>query len=258
MKTLCGWGGLAPTSRDPPQKPHYRDAVEGPIPRTRPYGVTGCCSDSGHSFSAQDESERSPSAYAPRRSWHCIRHWCVASTADCFRRASARRSPDRRGRARHSSRPSSSSRRGILGSAVHGLRALSRERLGPTSIRTSYAACCRNTIAPSRAAPGPRGCRSSATRQIACGAWTSFDASPSCSGATRCSWSWTNARVASSESACTAVRSMAPTVDYVARRSADGRTKREIIRCLKRFLARERYQRVMTDFRMRQRGTEAA
>ena len=49
-----------------------------------------------------------------------------------------------------------------------------------------------------------------------------------------------------------------PTVDYVARRSADGRTKREIIRCLKRFLARELYQRVMTDFRMRQHGTEAA
>ena len=49
-----------------------------------------------------------------------------------------------------------------------------------------------------------------------------------------------------------------PTVDYVARRSADGRTKREIIRCLKRFLARELYQRVMTDFRMRQHGTEVA
>ena len=49
-----------------------------------------------------------------------------------------------------------------------------------------------------------------------------------------------------------------PTIDYVARRSADGRTQREIIRCLKRFLARERYQRVMTDFRMRQHGTEAA
>ena len=49
-----------------------------------------------------------------------------------------------------------------------------------------------------------------------------------------------------------------PTVDYVARRSADGRIKREIIRYLKRFLARELYQRVMTDFRMRQRGTEAA
>ena len=39
-----------------------------------------------------------------------------------------------------------------------------------------------------------------------------------------------------------------PTVDYVVRRTADGRTKREIIRCLKRFLAREIYQRVMTDF----------
>ena len=41
------------------------------------------------------------------------------------------------------------------------------------------------------------------------------------------------------------------TVAYVARRTADGRTKREIIRCLKRFLAREIYQRVMTDFRAR-------
>ena len=36
-----------------------------------------------------------------------------------------------------------------------------------------------------------------------------------------------------------------PTVDYVARRTADGRTKREIIRRLKRFLAREIYQRVI-------------
>ena len=34
-----------------------------------------------------------------------------------------------------------------------------------------------------------------------------------------------------------------PTVNYVARRTADGRTKRDIIRCLKRFLAREIYQR---------------
>ena len=49
-----------------------------------------------------------------------------------------------------------------------------------------------------------------------------------------------------------------PTVDYVARRTADGRTKREIIRCLKRFLAREIYQRVMTDFRIRQHVTQAA
>ena len=54
------------------------------------------------------------------------------------------------------------------------------------------------------------------------------------------------------------IRFHQPTVDYVARRSADGRTKREIIRCLKRFLDRELYQRVMTDFRMRQRDTEAA
>ena len=49
-----------------------------------------------------------------------------------------------------------------------------------------------------------------------------------------------------------------PTVDYVARRTADGRTKREIIRCLKRCLAREIYQRVMTDFRARQEIIQAA
>ena len=30
MNTLWGWGGLARTSRDPPQEPHYRDEVEGP------------------------------------------------------------------------------------------------------------------------------------------------------------------------------------------------------------------------------------
>ena len=32
MKTLRGWGGLARTSRDPPQEPHYRNEVEGPSP----------------------------------------------------------------------------------------------------------------------------------------------------------------------------------------------------------------------------------
>lgn len=48
------------------------------------------------------------------------------------------------------------------------------------------------------------------------------------------------------------------TVAYVARRTADGRTKREIIRCLKRFLAREIYQRVMTDFRARTNRLPAA
>jgi transposase len=38
-----------------------------------------------------------------------------------------------------------------------------------------------------------------------------------------------------------------PTIDYVARRSHEGRTKRDIIRCLKRFLAREIYHHVMND-----------
>ena len=49
-----------------------------------------------------------------------------------------------------------------------------------------------------------------------------------------------------------------PTVDDVARRTAAGRTTREIIRCLKRVLAREIYQRVMTDFRARQTIIQAA
>ena len=48
-----------------------------------------------------------------------------------------------------------------------------------------------------------------------------------------------------------------PTRAYVARRTADGRTTREIIRRRKRFLAREIYQRVMTDFRTRQAVTQA-
>ena len=30
MNTRCEWGGVARTSRDPPQEPHYRDEVEGP------------------------------------------------------------------------------------------------------------------------------------------------------------------------------------------------------------------------------------
>ena len=94
---------------------------------------------------------------------------------------------------------------------VRGLRASSRTRLEWISTRTSSTACCRNTIGPPRAEPGPRGCRSSDTRQTACGAWTSFDASPSCSRATGSSSSWTNSRVASSVSACTAARSRAPT-----------------------------------------------
>jgi hypothetical protein len=32
-----------------------------------------------------------------------------------------------------------------------------------------------------------------------------------------------------------------PTIDYVTRRTAEGKSKAEIIRCVKRFLARELY-----------------
>jgi hypothetical protein len=42
-----------------------------------------------------------------------------------------------------------------------------------------------------------------------------------------------------------------PTIDYVVRRTAEGLSKKDIIRCLKRFLAREVYQRVMVDHRAR-------
>ena len=35
------------------------------------------------------------------------------------------------------------------------------------------------------------------------------------------------------------MRTHQPTVDYVRRRAAEGKSKREIIRCLKRFVARE-------------------
>lgn len=38
-----------------------------------------------------------------------------------------------------------------------------------------------------------------------------------------------------------------PTIAYVARRTAEGRTKRDIIRCLKRVLAREIYHHVIND-----------
>jgi transposase len=42
-----------------------------------------------------------------------------------------------------------------------------------------------------------------------------------------------------------------PTIAYVARRTAEGLTKKDVIRCLKRYLAREAYQRVMVDHRAR-------
>jgi transposase len=40
-----------------------------------------------------------------------------------------------------------------------------------------------------------------------------------------------------------------PTIDYVTRRSAEGKTKAEIMRCLKRFLAREIYNTIIADHR---------
>ena len=49
-----------------------------------------------------------------------------------------------------------------------------------------------------------------------------------------------------------------PTKDYVAKRTAEGLSKRDIIRCLKRFIAREVYGRVMADFRARTALSAAA
>ncbi len=49
-----------------------------------------------------------------------------------------------------------------------------------------------------------------------------------------------------------------PTIDYVARRTAEGLSKRDIIRCVKRFLAREIYRRVMADHGARSSPTPAA
>ena len=79
-----------------------------------------------------------------------------------------------------------------------------------TSTRTSCTACWRNALVQPRAEPGPRGCRSSDTRQTVCGAWTSCAVRPSCSRATGCSWSWTSSRGASWDSVCIADRSMHP------------------------------------------------
>ena len=54
------------------------------------------------------------------------------------------------------------------------------------------------------------------------------------------------------------MRYHSPTLNYVERRTAEGRPKREIIRCLKRFLAREIFQRVMADYRARKAADLAA
>ena len=74
-------------------------------------------------------------------------------TSDCSRRARARRSPDRRGRARHSSKPSSSSSRAILGLAVRGSRAFSRTRSGSIDKNVVYRVLSKHY----RPAPGGTG-----------------------------------------------------------------------------------------------------
>ena len=48
-----------------------------------------------------------------------------------------------------------------------------------------------------------------------------------------------------------------PTIDYVARRTAQGLSKKDIIRCLKRFVAREIHNALIEDHRSRAR-VEAA
>jgi transposase len=49
-----------------------------------------------------------------------------------------------------------------------------------------------------------------------------------------------------------------PTIDYVTRRTAEGLSKKDIIRCLKRFVAREIYRLLLDDHRSRTAAVEAA
>ena len=79
-------------------------------------------------------------------------------------------------------------------------------------------ACWRNAIVPPRAEPGPRGCRSSDTRQTVCGAWTSCAMRPSCSRATGCSWSWTSSRGASWDSCASRTGRCTQPLPHVQRR----------------------------------------
>src|SRR5215831_8853568 len=74
--------------------------------------------------------ESSPPLCAPQRCWPFTRHWCVASTGCCSPRGPVRKSPDRKGRTKASSGPSSNSSPAILDSAVHGSHASSRRGIG--------------------------------------------------------------------------------------------------------------------------------
>ena len=46
-------------------------------------------------------------------------------------------------------------------------------------------------------------------------------------------------------------------MDYVARRTAEGKTKREIMRCLKRLLVREIYQILVAPYKMKEKQLAA-
>ena len=49
-----------------------------------------------------------------------------------------------------------------------------------------------------------------------------------------------------------------PTIDYVRRRTVEGLSKKDIIRCLKRFVAREVYHALIDDHRVSPACAEAA
>jgi hypothetical protein len=49
-----------------------------------------------------------------------------------------------------------------------------------------------------------------------------------------------------------------PTIEYVTRRTAQGLSKKDIIRCLKRFVAREIYRSLLDDHRARTAVVDAA
>ena len=56
----------------------------------------------------------------------------------------------------------------------------------------------------------------------------------------------------------TRMRGHQPTLDYVRRRTAEGKAKAEVIRCLKRFVAREIYGYLCGGQRSQRPGSRAA
>ena len=98
----------------------------------------------------------------------------------------------------------------------------------------------------------PERIRSEAAFAKLCGACPIPASSGSNTGRHRLNWGGhRRANAAYYRTVIVRMRFHQPTIEYVQRRTVEGRPKREIIRCLKRFLAREIYQRVMTDHRDR-------